>query len=246
MTNGIWAPPANTSAVECSGLSRAAALLGAANGHFLDMELVHLSNLMQSLVMHYHNLAYAKMCGVKSIDPNGRWASNGSTVATLEEEQQDAGGDGMGQSVSTPTRQTRQTPRMGLGSTSAQLRSPPSSTSGLLLPQRPGFDDSVCKPTTGRCCRLLIFLYICAKLCHWSFEPFNFYSMEHTAAKGIDPFNCHEYLISFKAMPSAKYYIVVSRPKLGWCIDIANVSRDNARSRQRIHKMRHRRIHSTD
>ncbi|VUZ41720.1 unnamed protein product, partial [Hymenolepis diminuta] len=103
----------------------------ATNSNHLDNELIHLSQLMQSLAMHCHKLALEKMCGTRG---EGVKEADVSAISTgtsdmppapptesgvTESSSTDLVGDGDGIS---PVK-ARQTPRMGLGATSNKTSS---------------------------------------------------------------------------------------------------------------------------
>ncbi|KAM3188184.1 hypothetical protein ACTXT7_000848 [Hymenolepis weldensis] len=103
----------------------------ATNSNHLDNELIHLSQLMQSLAMHCHKLALEKMCGTRGegVKEEGVSAISAGTSdmppapptesGVTESSSTDLVGDG--DSIS-PVK-ARQTPRMGLGATSNKTSS---------------------------------------------------------------------------------------------------------------------------
>ncbi|VDD80384.1 unnamed protein product [Mesocestoides corti] len=100
-------------------LAQAAAFLASGKSHVLDEELIQLSQLMQSLALHCHNLAYVKMCGGLSAE---------GSLQLPKEGEEGEGVGGVVDATNSPNK-TRQTPRMGLGAASSAHKS--SSTSGL-------------------------------------------------------------------------------------------------------------------
>ncbi|KAM7534319.1 hypothetical protein Aperf_G00000114483 [Anoplocephala perfoliata] len=128
-TNGV---PVTTGA----GSSTSQAFLPTpASIHHLDSELIHLSQLMQSLAMHCHKLAFEKMCGAR-----GDGAKEGTSAISAgtsdappaptesgvtETSSTDLAGDA---EIASPAK-ARQTPRMGLGATSNPHKA--SSTSSI-------------------------------------------------------------------------------------------------------------------
>ncbi|CDI97971.1 pdz domain containing protein [Echinococcus multilocularis] len=127
-----------------TGLVQAAAatfLASPTNTHLLDNELIHLSQLMQSLAMHCHKLACVKMCGglqpkegctaVAAAEADGPELGVGS-VPMAERE---GSGDGDRGTEDTSPNKARQTPRMGLGATSSSHKA--SSANGIVRPKGP-------------------------------------------------------------------------------------------------------------
>ncbi|KAL5966284.1 E3 ubiquitin-protein ligase PDZRN3 [Taenia solium] len=124
-----------------TGLAQAAAatfMASPANTHLLDNELIHLSQLMQSLAMHCHKLAYVKMCG--GLQPKGCAAATATeadgselgvgSALTVEREASDDGEKGTEDALPN---KMRQTPRMGLGATSTSHKA--SSANGIVRPK---------------------------------------------------------------------------------------------------------------
>lgn len=107
-------------------LPSGAAATNSANSNHLDNELIHLSQLMQSLAMHCHKLALEKMCGSRVADGGKGGVREDVSGASdmqpapptesgvTESSSTDLAGDGDGISPA----KSRQTPRMGLGATS--------------------------------------------------------------------------------------------------------------------------------
>lgn len=133
---------AAAAASTATGLAQAAAaafLASPANTHLLDNELIHLSQLMQSLAMHCHKLAYVKMCGglqtkegcaaAVAAEADGSELGVGSAPTAKRE----ASGDGERGSGDTSPNKARQTPRMGLGATSTSHKA--SSANGIVRPK---------------------------------------------------------------------------------------------------------------
>ncbi|VDK38631.1 unnamed protein product [Taenia asiatica] len=133
-------PPTTTAAAvnTATRLAQAAAatfMASPANTHLLDNELIHLSQLMQSLAMHCHKLAYVKMCGglqpkrcatATAAEADGSELGVGSAL-TVERE---VSGDGEKGTEDASANKMRQTPRMGLGATSTSHKA--SSANGIV------------------------------------------------------------------------------------------------------------------
>lgn len=117
-TNGV----AVTTAAE--GSTSQAFLSASTSSQNLDSELIHLSQLMQSLAMHCHKLAFEKMCGTRGggAKEDASAISGGISDAPpvptesgiTETSSTDLTGDA---GIISPAK-ARQTPRMGLGATS--------------------------------------------------------------------------------------------------------------------------------
>lgn len=136
-SNGGNNPPVTTSAsatasaVASTAEAAAVAFLASpSNSRLLDNELIQLSQLMQSLAMHCHNLAYVKMCGGLQSKEAGPELSIDTTSEEVNKAEE---GDGssepgkVGERISTG--KSRQMPRMGLGATSTSVKA--SSTNGI-------------------------------------------------------------------------------------------------------------------
>ncbi|KAL5106704.1 E3 ubiquitin-protein ligase PDZRN3-B [Taenia crassiceps] len=137
-TATVASTAAAAAASTATGLAQAAAaafLASPANTHLLDNELIHLSQLMQSLAMHCHKLAYVKMCG--GLQPKEGCAAAAAAEAdgsalTVERE---VSNDSERGTEDTSPNKARQTPRMGLGATSTSHKA--SSANGIVRSKGP-------------------------------------------------------------------------------------------------------------